>query len=290
MGKVYIDHVLIAVRNLEKTAHTVNNLGFTSTLEGDHPGRGTHNKLIVLDGHYLEMISVKDESEVTLRLDLPAFLQSREGLYMLALGTLDIESSVATAKRNGVKVGRILQGNRIVDGQVGYAWHSAEIDHRYTPGTRTFLIQHETPFEDRYGIPGSINVHANAIMGINALTLAVDDLETSITQWSKILGKPILGIGNREREDGVRQARLDLGSCYVDLVSPVAKENLSQFLESHGSAPYEITLESASLKTTEKYFLEAGLSFTVSNNGTAITVSPLDLHGLRLNVIQKTTS
>ena len=47
---------------------------------------------------------------------------------------------------------------------------------------------------------------------------------------------------------------------------------------------------SGSLKTTEKYFLEAGLPFTVSKYGTAITVSPPDLLGLRLNVIQKTTS
>ena len=49
-----IDHVLIAVRDLKDTADVFNNLGFTVTPEGLHPGRGSRNRLVVFENDYLE--------------------------------------------------------------------------------------------------------------------------------------------------------------------------------------------------------------------------------------------
>ena len=109
MTYVYLDHVLIGVRDLDETAAAFGRLGFTMTPEGVHPGRGTHNRLVVFGPEYLEMISVRDPSEVMLRLDLPAFLQSREGLYMFALGTGDGDATAAAMRASGAEVARNLR-------------------------------------------------------------------------------------------------------------------------------------------------------------------------------------
>ena len=167
MTDVYLDHVLIGVRDLDETAATFGGLGFTMTPEGVHPGRGTHNRLVVFGLEYLEMISVRDPSQVTLRLDLPAFLESREGLYMFALGTGDVEATAAAMRAGGAEVAEPVDGARGGEGdQPGYSWRSAEIAHGVTPGGHTFLIQHNNAFEERYNLPGPLNGHDNVVTGI----------------------------------------------------------------------------------------------------------------------------
>ena len=49
--RLYLDHVLIGVRDLESSANAfASRLRFTLTPEGVHPGRGTHNRLAVFAG------------------------------------------------------------------------------------------------------------------------------------------------------------------------------------------------------------------------------------------------
>ena len=60
MTDLILDHVLIAVRDLDAAKDTFERLGFKVTPEGKHPGRGTSNRLVVFGGEYLELISVHD--------------------------------------------------------------------------------------------------------------------------------------------------------------------------------------------------------------------------------------
>ena len=59
---IYLDHVLIAVRRLSAAADLYSSLGFKVTPEGRHPGRGTHNRLVVFGTEYLELIAVPRRS------------------------------------------------------------------------------------------------------------------------------------------------------------------------------------------------------------------------------------
>lgn len=52
-----IDHVVHAVEDLEATAIAYQDLGFTVTPRADH-AFGTSNRLVVLDGSYLEIVAV----------------------------------------------------------------------------------------------------------------------------------------------------------------------------------------------------------------------------------------
>ena len=50
MTDLIIDHVLIAVRDLDAAKDTFERLGFKVTPEGRHPGRGTSNRLVASSG------------------------------------------------------------------------------------------------------------------------------------------------------------------------------------------------------------------------------------------------
>lgn len=94
-----IDHVVWAVRDLDRTAEHIERLGFTLTPRARHPW-GTVNRLVQLDGAFLELLSIGEGAE-------PAraepgifsfgafnrdFLETGEGGSMLALESSDPEA------------------------------------------------------------------------------------------------------------------------------------------------------------------------------------------------------
>ena len=52
-----IDHLVLAVRDLDAAARTYSALGFTLTPRAEHPW-GTANRLVQLDGSFLEVLEV----------------------------------------------------------------------------------------------------------------------------------------------------------------------------------------------------------------------------------------
>jgi hypothetical protein len=61
---MHIDHVLIAVANLEAAAQEMEaRYGLASLEGGRHPGWGTANRIVPLGESYLELISVVDKEE-----------------------------------------------------------------------------------------------------------------------------------------------------------------------------------------------------------------------------------
>jgi Glyoxalase-like domain len=61
---VRIDHVIYATVDLDATAARVEDeLGLLARAGGRHEGLGTHNRIVPLDGGYLELLAVADPSE-----------------------------------------------------------------------------------------------------------------------------------------------------------------------------------------------------------------------------------
>jgi catechol 2,3-dioxygenase-like lactoylglutathione lyase family enzyme len=81
------DHCMILVRDLPQAAARYRDLGFTLTDRGEHPAFGTANHTIMLDGNYLELLSV---DRITLASAARAeIIRQREGAYAVALATDD---------------------------------------------------------------------------------------------------------------------------------------------------------------------------------------------------------
>ena len=286
---LYLDHVLIGVRNLESSAGTfASRLGFTLTPEGVHPGRGTHNRLAVFGTEYMELIAVRDPDEGVFRPSLNAFLESREGLYMFALGTTNIDGAVRELKSRGVAVPDPVPGAReAVGGAPGYTWRAATVGRDVTPGSETFLIQHDTAIGERYTVPANPAEHPNGTLGVHNLTLAVRDVQAAAAAWTGWLGLEIVASAT---DDGqTARVRLALANCYLDLVAPTRPGALSEFLDRHGEAPSELGLEVADLDDTAELLrrwvpvaVKSGIGGTV-----ALTVEPEQASGMRLSFRQQ---
>ena len=85
-----IDHLVLAVRDLDAAAARYEALGFTLTPRAEHPW-GTANRLVQLDGSFLELLTVADPARIVehgpRQFSFGAWnrdwLASREGLSML---------------------------------------------------------------------------------------------------------------------------------------------------------------------------------------------------------------
>ena len=290
MSEVYLDHVLIAVHNLGRAAAVFSQeLGFTLTPEGLHPGRGTHNRLIVFGPEYLELIAVRDPSEGVFRPSMGRFLDSREGLYMFALGTEDIDTEVTRARARGIDVDGPGDGAREASGGApGYTWRFAGLPAADTPGSETFLIQHNDTVEERYTQPADANVHANGALGIHYVALAVRDADESVGRWREAFGF-VGGAAEEIAGRGIRLARLVLPNCRLDFVSPLRSGALSRFLERHGEAPYELALRVGVIEATVACLRERAVPTSaggVDEDGASIGVDSARANGVLLRFVQ----
>ena len=286
MSGLYLDHVLIAVRDLNRTARTFgDNLGFSTTPEGVHPGRGSHNRLVVFGPEYLELISVRDPSEGLFRPNIVPFLESREGLFIFAIGTDDVDGRLLELRQRGLAISDPVDGTRqTAEGATAYSWRQAEIAPDDTPGSQTFLIQHHQTVSERYPEPPEATKHANGVKGIHYLALAVRDAEAAAARWQQLFGLDALPVEDL-RGQGIRRVRLGFENCYLDFVSALMPGPLSDFLRRNGQAPYELGLDVAVVSEAVAYLSGRGVPTSdaaAQADRPAALVDPAYAHGVRL--------
>ena len=289
MPDLFLDHVLIGIRDLGQTPQTYGEtLGFTLTPEGVHPGRGTQNRLIVFGPEYLELISFRDRSKATYRPYLVDFLDSREGMFVFAMGTPDVDAWYSLLREREIEVNAPVDGSRGSGDGAAYSWRQAEIEPHETPGSRTFLIQHHQTVAQRYTEPPQATSHANGVLGIHHLSLAVHDARSAADRWRQSFQLPTISEGEMA-EEGLSRVRLDLKNCYLDLLSPLGPGALSRFLERVGEAPYELALKVSDLATTVAELHGRGVETTeamAGEDGQSAVVEPKSAHGVPLLFIE----
>ncbi len=288
MTALRLDHILIAVRDLGRTPGIFGDrLGFKVTPEGVHPGRASHNRLIVFGPEYLELIAIRDPTEPVFRPNMVRFLESREGLFIFALGTDDIDSSVAALRSRGVTVKDPVPGARHAeDGTVSYSWSQAAIDVAATPGSQTFFIQHDHSVSERYTEPPEPTNHPNGVLGVDHLALAVHDADAAAARWQTMFDLP-QRVVDRVAENGkAMRARLMLSNCSLDFVSPLGQGALADFLEHHGEAPYSLALRVRDLRATTVYLAAREIRARKAGDGVAVLDAD-DANGVPITLIER---
>jgi catechol 2,3-dioxygenase-like lactoylglutathione lyase family enzyme len=86
-GITGFDHCMILVRDLPQAAARYRDLGFILTDRGEHPAFGTANHTIMLDGNYLELLTVDRVTPASAA--RAEILRHAEGAYGVALATED---------------------------------------------------------------------------------------------------------------------------------------------------------------------------------------------------------
>jgi len=248
-----LDHIVIAVHDLEATIADYAALGFNVQRGGDHPGRSTHNALVVFaDGSYLELIAWKSPAPQERWWQI---LQRRgEGIVDFALLPADTGDTVAQAAQRGLVLEGPLDGGRVRPDGERLRWQTAR------PATHDlpFLCGDITPRALR--VPeGEVRVHANGATGVASLVLAVQDLEASLLRYRALLGaEQPTHVGRSVTLRRERLALIDLGVSTLVLSStrlashgePVDADAddgdpVGRRLAAYGEGPFSLTLRTA---------------------------------------------
>jgi catechol 2,3-dioxygenase-like lactoylglutathione lyase family enzyme len=234
-----IDHVVIAVADLERSVAGFSELGFTVVRGGRHPGLGTHNTLVAFaDGAYFELIAFQVHSSPH-----PWFTAVRKGggLADFCMQTDNLDGDVAAFKRAGARIGEPFAMERQRPDGYTVKW-VLSVTQSPNPGALPFLIRDVTPRDER--VPRQ-RAHLNGAVGIRTLTIAVRDVTGARAFYERVLGtrgRPI-----RRDDLGAAGAAVVAGPHELQLVAPVSERGVvAQWLRSRGPSPCEVTLHGRS--------------------------------------------
>ena len=180
--KFRLDHVVIAVSDLDKAVEDYRTLGFTVVIGGRHPGRTSHNALVVFaDGAYLELIAWTAPGPAERWYNVHA--KHGDGLMDFALLPEDTARAIAEAKARGLVLDGPVDGGRVrPDGQ-HVKWQTG----RQATFDLPFLCGDVTPRALR--VPeGDARKHANGVVGVKTLTVAVHDMDATLARYAALLG------------------------------------------------------------------------------------------------------
>jgi hypothetical protein len=230
-----LDHIVIAVTDLDQAIRDYEVLGFTVLPGGEHP-RGSRNALVVFaDGSYLEIIAFPKPQ--------PDFrwwqvLQSAgSGLVDYALLPDAIEQVIARAQAKGLDIEGPEDGARLRPDGEQLAWKTARSLRSDVP----FLCGDVTP--RRLRVPeGEVRKHRNGVTGVAGLTIAVRHLAVSVGRYRALLGSDPLERGALPGL-GVETVQFDLGSQIVSLAAPRsgAAADLDSHLAARGEGPFAVS-------------------------------------------------
>jgi catechol 2,3-dioxygenase-like lactoylglutathione lyase family enzyme len=175
-----LDHVVVAVRDLDDGIARYRALGFDARAGGRHTGRGTHNAIVRFGLDYLELISVYDEAEARSagRGELSDVLAAREGLVAYALATNDIDGEAERIRAAGLPLIGPFAMERLRPDGAQLSWRLV------IPGDGSyrrpwpFFIQWDQPDAERLTRDGA-TAHPNGAQGIRTVAVGVRDLSAA---------------------------------------------------------------------------------------------------------------
>jgi len=178
-----LDHIVHSVHDLDQAAETYRRIGFQVGVRNRHPW-GTHNRIIQLDGCFVELLSIGDPERIpppdprtfSFGAFNGEFLARGEGLSMLVLESRDAAQDAASFRASGIgafDLFRFEREGRRPDGTVVTVGFSlAFATNAGAPDTGFFVCQQHHP--ENFWNP-AFQVHANTASGIAAAVLVAEN-------------------------------------------------------------------------------------------------------------------
>jgi hypothetical protein len=185
-----IDHVIVAVDDLERARTVWTKLGFSLTPRGRHLQRGTGNYCIMFERDYLELMGIVDAAQDTGVLG--DFLRQGEGLRGLALATRAGDETAAALERRGLHPtppSDLARQLELPEGTVLPRFKLVSLPPEETPALSAFVCQHLTPELVRR--PAWLR-HENAVTGIAGVTVVVAATEPLRPAYERLFGADVV--------------------------------------------------------------------------------------------------
>lgn len=203
-----IDHVVIAVRDLDRAQAVFERLGFTLTPRGVHT-LGSQNHCVMFERDYFELLAPPRAHPAMQYYN--DFLARGDGLAAIALATDDANAAHAALRADGIEAEAPLDFARPVQlpgGARDAAFRIVQLPREQTPGCRTFLCQHFT--RDVVWRP-EYQRHALGATGLAAVAVVVEDPTRAAPRYAQIFDTRPATIA-----EGLR---IDTGSAPLALVA-----------------------------------------------------------------------
>lgn len=178
-----IDHLVVAVRDLDRAAAFYKRLGFQVGARNRHPW-GTENRIIQFRSSFIELISVGEGAEITplaartfsFGAFIRDYLQNREGLAMLVLDSADSRADAAAFSAAGIGASEPFfferKGLRPDGSEVPVAFTLAFAEAPDSPRAGFFVCQQHYP--ENFWNP-AFQVHDNKAGDVAVVALSVPD-------------------------------------------------------------------------------------------------------------------
>lgn len=258
-----IDHLTIAVPDLEGAIARYRALGFDVRPGGVHPGKGTHNAIAFTEGDYLELLAIRDRVEYRAAARRPAnthagleeFVAAGGGIRCVVLQSDDLEADVAAMRARGVDVSEVHEAGRRTPEGHEIRWKVA------VPGPKNplplFFIQQLVPLDERRRLAGGA-AHPNGVRFLERAYIVVHDLEGEAALYARVLGAP-----EPRRYKGTvimsHMAVFQFGSAGLTLAQPYAPGPAAEALERRGPGPFQALYRTSSMGAAARWMQAHGL-------------------------------
>lgn len=229
-----IDHLVIAVHDLEAASERYRDLGFTVSPGGKHPTASYNSLIGFQDGSYIELLSFYEDSPEHPWWDL---LHERGGgLIDFCMQTDDIRADYAKLQAAGVTMSDLTDLSRVRPDGYELAWVNNKVTGVYQ-GLVPFIIEDKTPREER--VPKE-RTHNNGAVGIHTLTLVASDLDLVQKIYTPLLGHS--GTPLTDSDLDARGMDYTFGPHTLRFLTPNSADSpLAAHLNEHAPVPYEVS-------------------------------------------------
>jgi catechol 2,3-dioxygenase-like lactoylglutathione lyase family enzyme len=191
-----IDHLVLAVRDLDRARAFYETLGFTLTPRAQHPW-GTANHLVQLNGCFLELLGVADPAKIpphdagefSFGAHNREFLARREGMSMLVFQSHDAPRDQAEFAAAGLQTYAPFDFGReakLPDGGTArVAFSLAFVTDPRMPDSAFFTCQHHAP---KYFWKREYQVHPNGVRTIAEVVMVAPDPPALAGFFAKMQG------------------------------------------------------------------------------------------------------
>ena len=195
-SELFLDHVGVAVRDLDAARESFHRLGFQLTARSLHSGAtspggavepwGTGNHCAMFADGYLEVIGITDADLYTAQID--GRLERYEGLHIIAFGTDDADAAHAALEKRlqGVQAPAALERDvPFGSGTRRGRFRNIYFDTEAFPEALYIVIEHVTP--DVLWQPALLT-HPNGVKALAGVTLCVADIEEVSGRLAAVTG------------------------------------------------------------------------------------------------------